>query len=70
MVKRWLTTQYDRPGSSLRIFLKIQHVYGQKMIDPPRNDRPGSHLEFFLKIQHMFGQKMIDPLVWQDQDLT
>ena len=49
MVKRWLT-QYDRPGSHLefldppwvwqtrissRIFLKIQYVHGQKMIDPP-----------------------------------
>ena len=28
------------------IFLKIQHVYGQKMIDP-QYDKPGSHLEFF-----------------------
>ena len=35
MVKRWLTPQYDRPGSHLEFFLKIQHVYGQKMIDPP-----------------------------------
>ena len=32
---------------SPRIFLKIQHVHGQKMIDPPRYDKPGSHLEFF-----------------------
>ena len=30
MVKRWLTPQYDRPGSCLEFFLKIQHVYGQK----------------------------------------
>ena len=35
MVKRWLTPQYDRPGSHLEFFLKIQHVHGQKMIDPP-----------------------------------
>ena len=27
--------QNDRPGSHLEFFLKIQHVYGQKMIDPP-----------------------------------
>ena len=27
--------KYDRPGSHLEFFLKIQHVYGQKMIDPP-----------------------------------
>ena len=35
MVKRWLNPQYDRPGSHLDFFLKIQHVHGQKMIDPP-----------------------------------
>ena len=34
MVKRWLTPQYDCPGSDLDFF-KIQHVHGQKMIDPP-----------------------------------
>ena len=32
---------------SPRIFLKIQHVHGQKMNDPPRYDRPESHPEFF-----------------------
>ena len=47
MVKRWLTLQYDWPGSDLDFFLKIQHVHGQKMIDPKIKDRPGSHLEFF-----------------------
>ena len=61
MVKRWLTPpRYDRLGSCLEFFLKIQHVHGQKMIDPqvwqtrilPR---------IFLKIQHVHGQKMIDP---------
>ena len=35
MVKRWLTPQYDRPGSHLEFFLKMQHVHGPKMIDPP-----------------------------------
>ena len=35
MVKRWLTTQYDKPGSHQEFF-KDSHVYGQKMIDPPR----------------------------------
>ena len=35
MVKRWLTPKYDRPGSHLEFYLKIQHVHGQKMIDPP-----------------------------------
>ena len=39
----------------------MQHVHGQKMIDPPGYDRPGYHLEFLLKIQHVHGQKMIDP---------
>ena len=34
MVKRWLIPLDDRPGSHLEFFLKIQHVYGQKMIDP------------------------------------
>ena len=27
--------RYDRPGSHLEFFLKIQLVHGQKMIDPP-----------------------------------
>ena len=35
MDKRWLTPPNDRAGSHLELFLKIQHVYGQKMIDPP-----------------------------------
>ena len=35
MVTRWLTPQYDRPGSHLEFFYKIQHGHGQKMIDPP-----------------------------------
>ena len=36
MVKRWLTPpRYDRPGSHLELFLKIQHVHSQKMIEPP-----------------------------------
>ena len=49
---------------SSRIFLKIQHVHGQKIIDP-QYDRPGYHLECFLKIQHVHAQKMIDtPWVW------
>ena len=35
MVKRWLTPPgMTRPGSHLEFFLKIQHVHGQKMIDP------------------------------------
>ena len=34
---------------SPRIFLKIEHVHGQKMIDPSIKDRQGSHLEFFFK---------------------
>ena len=34
MDKRWLTYHgFDRPGSHLEYFLKIQHVHGQKMID-------------------------------------
>ena len=52
-----------------RIFLKIQPVCGQKIIDPSRYDRPGSHLEFFLKNQHVHSQKMIDPPHMTDQDL-
>ena len=55
---------------SPRIFLKIQHAHGQKMIDTTPYDRPGSHLDFFLKIQHVHGQKMIDPPGMTDQDVT
>ena len=68
MVKRWLPPRYDGPGSHLVFFLKIQHVHGQKMINPLQYDRPGSHLGIFLKIPHVHGQKMIDPPsppVWQ-----
>ena len=35
--------KYDRPGSHLEFFFKIQHVHGQKMIDLPKYDRPVSH---------------------------
>ena len=63
MVKRWLTPPKEcQTRISPRIFLKIQHVQSQKMIDPIQYDWPGSHLEFFLKIQHVHGQKMIDPI--------
>ena len=49
MVKRWLTPQdYDRPGSHLDFFLKIHHVHGEKMIDPP-----GKTDQALLKIQHV-----------------
>ena len=50
MVKRWLTpSRYDRPESHLEFFLKIQHVHGQKMIDPPIWDQDltwGGQLSF------------------------
>ena len=87
MVKRWLKPpHYDRPGSHLEFFLKIQHVHGQKMTDPP-NDTPGSYLEFLLKIVHgqiliircncldmvqnkLHGQRWLDPPSMTDQDLT
>ena len=52
----------------LNFFIKIQHAYRQKMIDP-QYDRPGYHLEFFLKIQYVHGQKMIDPPGMTDKDL-
>ena len=29
------TPRYDWPGSDFDFLLKIQHVHGQKMIDPP-----------------------------------
>ena len=53
-----------------RIFVKIQHAHGQKMIEPPRYDRPGSLLEFYLNIEHVHVQKMIDPPGMTDQDLS
>ena len=69
MVKRWLTPQYDRPGSHLEFFLKIQHVHDQKMIDPPVWQTRISP-RIFLKIQHVHDQKMIWPPSMTDQDLT
>ena len=68
MVKRWLTPQVWQTRLSPRIFLKIQHMHGQKMIDPPMYDI--SHLEFILKIQHVYGEKMIDPPGMTDQALN
>ena len=53
MVKRWFTPQVWQTWISPRVFLKIQHVHGQKMIDPPRYDRPGISPRIFLNIQHM-----------------
>ena len=51
---------YDRPGSHLEFFLKIQHVHGQKLTNPPGMTDQDLTL-IFLKIQHVHGQKMIDP---------
>ena len=45
---------------SSRIFLKIQYVHGQKMIDTPVWQTRISP-RMFLKIQHVHAQKMIDP---------
>ena len=70
MVKRWLTPQVWLTRIWLWIFLKIQHVHGQKIIEPPQYDRPGYHLEFFLKIQHVHSEKMTDPPSMTGQDLT
>ena len=71
MVKRWLTPHgYDRQGYHLEFFLKIQHVHGQKMIDPPWVWQTRISSRIFLKIQHVHGQKMIDPpWVWQTRIL-
>ena len=72
MVKRWLTPQQWQTKISPRIFFwKIQHVHGQKMIDPPAMTDQDLILEFFLKIQHVHGHMMIDtPPGMTDQDLT
>ena len=59
MFKRWLTPQDDRPESHLEFFLKIQHVYGQNMIEPPTGWQTRISPRIFLKIQHVYGQKMI-----------
>ena len=52
--------QYDRPGSHLEFFLKIQHLYGQKIIDPPvwkTRISPG----IFLKIQVHMVKRWLTP---------
>ena len=68
MVKRWLTPQYDRPGSHLEFFLKIQHVHGQKMIDPPVWQT--NLIEFFFKDSTCAWSKDDWPPSMTDQDLT
>ena len=61
MVKRWLTSpNFDRPGYHLEFILKIQHVHGQKMIEPLRMRDQDLTYNFFFKIEHVHGQKMID----------
>ena len=53
----------------LEFFLKIQHMFGQKIIDPPvwqTRISPG----MFLNSQHAHGQKMIDLPRMTDQELT
>ena len=45
---------------SLRIFLKIKHVPGQKMIDPP-SITDQDLIYNLVNIQHVHGQKMTDP---------
>ena len=62
---KWSGSPEWQTRTHLEFFLKIQHVYGQKMNDwsPPKDVWPPSmtnqdlHLEFFLKIQHVYGQK-------------
>ena len=56
MVKRWLTPpQYDRPGSHLEFFLKIQHAHGQKIIDPP------AHGQRWLTVEETATRKTFYP---------
>ena len=60
MVKRWLINPVWQTRISFRIFLKIQHAHGQKMINLQLWQTRIS-FKFFLKIQHTLGEKMIDP---------
>ena len=69
MVKRWLTPQYDRPGSHLEFFLKIQHVYGQKMIDPPSMTNQDLTRNFFKDSTCVWSKDDWPPSM-TDQDLT
>ena len=65
MVKRWLTPHgYDRPGSHL----EIQHVHGQRMIEPLKK-QTRIPPKIFLEFQHAHGQKIIDPPDMTYQDL-
>ena len=51
MVKVWLTSpNFDRPGYHLEFILKIQHVHGQKMIEPLRMRDHDLTYIFFLKL--------------------
>ena len=69
MVKRWLAPPVWQTRISPRIFLKIQHVHGQKMIDP-QYDRPASHQEFFFKVSTCAWSKDDWPPGMTDSDLT
>ena len=65
MVKRWLTPPEWQTRISPRIFLKIQHVYGQKMIDPLSMTNQDLHLGIFLKIQMHMVKRWLTPPEWQ-----
>ena len=71
MVKRWLTPQYDWPGFHLDFFLKIQHVHGQKMIDPPGLWQTRISPRIFFKDSSCpWSKDDWPPRIMTDQDIT
>ena len=66
MVKRWLTPQYDRPGSHLEFFFKDATCPWSKDDGPPQVWQA----RISSRIQHVHAQMMMDPPLLTDQDVT
>ena len=61
MVKRWLTPQVWQTRISPRIFLKVQHVHGQKMIDPPGMTDLDLSYNFFKDSTYAWVKRWLTP---------
>ena len=58
--------RYDRPRSHLEFFLMIQHVHGQKMINPPgMTDRISTRIFFFKDSTCAWSNDDWPPQLWQ-----
>ena len=60
MVKRWLTPQYERPGSHLDFFKRFYMCIVKRWLTS-QYDRPGSHLDFFKRFYMCIVKRWLTP---------